>query len=462
MYNKFKQITQIDNNGCQTIFLYLKTKISIIENTKLVKVALSIKQYEDSTIIYEFKQGTIVPLPVFKTLKLLFTDFRLLDTDFTINLTINFNNKDYEIYFSEGKLHIPDDVIPVFDNFNLFNFFDGYTVYYNYTELFEKLFDFLLKKDLSIIEDSFFVKQLNIIDAGEDISSYASENIDNQFLLEKLIKEKNDLLEYVNTLNKKKVDLSSKYDLLKSSVNRRDDNLSKYESLKVDLLSLQEQQSVFYKAVQTSKNFITKIDDQLLSVVSSLNSDKISESEKLTLKEEHDFYLKKKNMLELSFSDAEVNLKNVNSYIQTTKEQMNAIYDDLSLVNDITLPDTSDFTLQIDTLTKEIEESFLKLSELDCNIESIEKSITSNNITKEYKELKNSNSYDMEILKNSLNAPIYPNSLVTCYRYLYKLFQYYVAQSAVQNKLTKEVLTNLNLVPQHFFEYYNDSSVIIK
>ena len=105
MYNKFKQITQIDNNGCQSIFSYLQNKISMIENTELVKVVISIKHYEDSTIIYEFKKGTIIPLSIFKALKLLFTDFKLLDSDFNINLTVNFYNKTYDIDFG-GRTHL--------------------------------------------------------------------------------------------------------------------------------------------------------------------------------------------------------------------------------------------------------------------------------------------------------------------------------------------------------------------
>lgn len=464
MYNKFKQITQIDNNGCQSIFSYLQNKISMIENTELVKVVISIKHYEDSTIIYEFKKGTIIPLSIFKALKLLFTDFKLLDSDFNINLTVNFYNKTYDIYFIDNKLHIPEPVIPLFDNFNLFNFLDGYSTYTNYIEIFEKLFEFLLKKDFTTTEDTFFIKQLNIIEAGEEITTPNSnkEDYNNQFLLEKLIKEKNDLLDYVNTLNKKKIELTNKHDSLKNSISRRDDNLSKYESLKLDLVSLQEQQTAFYKAVQNSKNFIKKIEDQLVSLISMLNDDRVPESEKTSLKDEHDFYLKKKSNLQESLSDAEVNLKNVNSYIQTTKEQMSTIYDDLSLISDTTLPETTTFTSEIDTLTKEIEESFLTLSDLDNNIELLEKNITSYNITKEYKDLKNSNSYDMEILKNNLAFPIYPNSLVICYKYLYKLFQYYVSKSTVQTKLTKSILDNFHISTNHFFEYYDESSVIIK
>ena len=202
-YDQFIQITQVDNSAVKSIFMHLNSVTSKINLLKFNRIVLSLKNNSEYTLIYELDKDTKIPMSVYTTLSMLFNNTSYLTDDIIINVDVTYDDKNYSIHYENSELQCPVALHFLFSDNKYFNFFTDLHNANSNVELFERLFEFMIKKELPTTAEGIFKIQFDKYYAGSQQDN-GIENIvkqaDTEILIEKLLKTKNEIFSKINTL----------------------------------------------------------------------------------------------------------------------------------------------------------------------------------------------------------------------------------------------------------------------
>lgn len=469
MYEQFTHITNIDSSPIKSIFMHLSNVSSTISSLKFNSVVMSLKDNEEHTLVFSLNRGDKIPLAVYNTMFNLFTSPTSLTEGIIINIEISFNNNISNIIWEDGNLHCPENLQFLFSDNQLFNFFTDCHNNFSYIELFEKLFKFLIKKELSSTTESLFKIQLDKYYAKtlqEDLPLQEVQNAENDILMEKLKKHKNDIFARIDKLTSEASKLNTEKEGLSDYTQNKESYTIEYDNLKHDYLMLIDQSKSYFKNQQDLKKLIEKISHELNDIQIYLNMDNVPDPEKEKMEENKQFLLSKKVEFTEALTEAEASLTAANSLITSTKASMELLYNKLNVISDTSLTDVTTYDKELKSLQKEIEDLYLESSDIDVELNKLQHKNADFAVTKEYAELSNKGTYAIESnsIRTSLNSPIIPNSINTVYKYLLNLFLYHCEKNEMNKKgnmLTPIVLAELNIYPQTFFMKYSKDEVLI-
>ena len=440
-YEEFISITNLENGAYKSIFMHLNEITTSLHLLKLDKLILNAPESQVSNLVYKLTPGNSLPKPIFSLLYLLFTDPSLISEELEVILEFTYKDKVHTISVIHGQYFITDDnLIDLFTSKSYFNFMDGVHLTNNFLNTYEKMFSFLIKKDLPYTVDSSFELQMqkylnnNLTTFPHEIENDVSNK---EILIEKLIKNRNTLFTKVASLNKQRLELSDEKSKLDNYYQNKDQNELKYQSLSDDYKRLTQQEKTFYKNVADIQGIINKIDIQLESINDFEQSMGVPEEEREGLKEKKEFFLNKKAAMQSSLSESEANLYTISEMVSSTKMQMDALYSDLDVINRVNVDENSTYDNKIFKLNKDIDEIYMDISSLDTEISLLQKDIAALDIAEDYRNIKNTIPNDVErtAIVNSLNKNIIPNSINVVYKYLCNLFLFHTKTYSVKDAL---------------------------
>jgi len=465
-YEQFIHITQVDNSAVKSIFMHLNNVVSKINQLKFNRIVLSLKNNSDYTLIYELEQGKKIPIAVFNSLALLFTNPSFLTDDIIINVQVTYEDKIYNINYEDNKLQCPPILHFLFAENKYFNFFTNIHTTTNNLELFEKLFEFLIKKELSTEAESVFQVQFDKYFSGsqeENAVENETKLVNTEILIERLLKTKNDIFSRINVLTKNSSNLAQEKEKLIDYAQNKEKYILKYEGLKQDYILLTEQSKTFFKNVKDLEKVIEQISHELENVQLHVEKSNLPEAERIKIKEERDFLIEKKTSFTNALVEAEANLSNMSGLISSTKSSMEVLYADMDLINHTTLEDTSMYDKEVGVMKRELENLYLQSSNIDIELNKLQKESSTYSISREYAELSTKGTDDITVnaLRTSLHTQIIPQSINTVYKYLLNLFLYHCTKQNNQGILDVKVLKELSIFPQTFFTKYSKDEVLI-
>lgn len=459
LYDQFTQITQIDNSAVKSVFMHLNSIVSKVNNVKFTKAIIALKNEESYTLVYELDKGNIIPASIFSSIQVLFANPEYLTHELIITIEVLYDNKLYNITYNEGDVQYPDVLSFLFTN-NTFNFFTGVYDYKNPLEIFEHLFNFLIKKDLNTSIENIFKIQFDKYYSGllqETDLNLNAKSLDNEILIEKLLTSKNEIFSRINIITRKSVELKEEKDKLLNYSQNKEKYSVKYESLKNDYKMLLEQEQTFFKTVKELDQIIDHINNELNSIQIHINMNNLPETEKTKLNEEKDFLIARKLKFTDAKTEAEANLLGMRNLMQSTKINMESIHNELNSVNSVDLLNVDNYDEELSRIKHELDDLYLNASSIDIEISKLQKENAGFNISREYAELKNKGTNDIELnaLKTTLSANIIPAAINIAYKYLCNLFLYNY------NDDINVTLEKLNIKPQTFFVRDKNSGEII-
>jgi len=470
VYNQFIKITSLDNSAFKSIFMYLEDAVDKVQELELKELVISFHDATVSNIVYDLSPGNVIPKEIFSIIYLLFNKPDLINEEIDLLLVFNFKNKEHKLSFTKGQHFISDDnLMPLFLNNTYFNFMDGVNTETSALLNFERLFGFLIKKDLPTFTESNFEMQINkYLNNDLDITSENSSSniIHKEVLIEKLVKKRNDLFKKVADLNKERLHLTNEKDAIEGYYKNKDQNELKYTSLGDDYKKLIEQEKAFYKNLTDIKSIINKIDLELASIDDYQTSLNIPEQEKLVLEEKRKFFLNKKESIKGSLVEGESNLQTISDMVQSTKMQLETLYSELDVINGIDLSkDGISHGEKISKINSIIEDLYLQISSLDSEILYLQKDIAQLTLSEDYKQVSSSipNEVEKTSIVNSLNKNIIPNSINVVYKYLCNLYLFFMQSTSANRSsgtnpkiVVKDALQNMNITVNNFFVLNNN------
>jgi hypothetical protein len=446
--------------------MHLNNVTAKINEVKFNTAVLSLKSNEDYTLVYDLNKGKKIPISVYNTLVTLFNNYSYLTEDVTINVEVLFNGKICNIIWEDNRLSCPEQLTFLFSDNNYFNFFTSIHEVNTNLELFEKLFKFIIKKELSSETESLFKVQFDKYYAGvrqDNVPDKEISNVETEILIERLLKTKNEIFSRINKLTHSSTNLVEEKDKLTDYAQNKEKYTIKYDNLKHDYLMLVEQSKTYFRNVTDLKKIIEQISHELNDVQIHLEMSNLPAAEKDKMLDDRDFLLEKKASFVAALVEAEANLASMSGLISSTKANMEAIYENMDLINHTALEDTGSYDSEVGKMKKEIEDLYLQSSDIDIELNKLQKESSNFNISREYAELNNKGTDEIvyNSLKTSLNTPMLPQSINAVYKYLLNLFMYHCEIRESKGIVSTPILAELNIYPQTFFSKYSKDEVII-